>query len=248
LFENLITMATAVLAGRLYLSGLYRRYRAFFLFLVFQVSRGVALAPLDTAGSTYQKVWVLTEPLQWVCYVLVVLEIFALVLHDYRGLSTVGRWSLLISVVIAMIAAGVTLLAPTHAPDQSRLMSYIYMAERAIYFSLAVFLLTILVVLLQYPISLTSNIVRHSLIFCIYFVSSTFIYHLLSAGGIGVMTVVRVSMDSVDLVVLVAWLVLLNPAGEQRKKTLRPSWMPGREEELVRQLSSLNLTLQALLS
>jgi hypothetical protein len=247
LLEVLIVAVTALLAGRLHASGLRRHYRAFFLFLLFEVSRGAALAPLNTAGFIYQKIWVLTEPLEWLFYVLVVWEIYALVLHDYRGLSTAGRWSLLVAVSIAMLAAGVSLLAPAHAPDQSRLMSYYYVTERAVYFSLAVFLLTILVLLMQYPIVLCRNIIAHSVIFCGYFVSTTFIYHLLAAGGIHVILVVRYSLDLVDLGVLAAWLLLLNRAGEQRKQQLRPSWMPGREEELVSQLNSLNFAIQSLI-
>jgi hypothetical protein len=36
---------------------------------------------------------------------------------------------------------------------------------------------------------------------------------------------------------------MLNTAGEQRQQRLRPVWMPGREEELVSQLNSLNVAL-----
>jgi len=35
----------------------------------------------------------------------------------------------------------------------------------------------------------------------------------------------------------------LNRAGEVRQLTLRPQWMPGREEELVSQLNHLNVAL-----
>lgn len=248
LLDIVIIAATALLAGRLYFSGLRHRYRRFFLFLVFEVARGAVLTAFDPRGFAYQKIWVLTEPLEWLLYVLVVMEIYDLVLSDYRGLSTAGRWFVAMAMVMALLAAAISVFAPSHPPDQSRLMSYIYMAERAVYFSLAVFLVTILVLLMQYPIVLRRNIIAHSLIFCVYFVSSTLIYHLLSAGGIRVMPIVRQALDGVDLATIGAWLLLLNRAGEQRRQQLRPAWMPGREKDLVNQLHNLNFAVQNLIS
>ncbi len=49
--------------------------------------------------------------------------------------------------------------------------------------------------------------------------------------------------QAVNLIALGTWLAMLNTAGEQRQQRLRPVWMPGREEELVSQLNSLNVAL-----
>jgi hypothetical protein len=247
-FDLAIIAANALVVLRLYHCGLCRRYRAFFGFLILEFLRGVILTPLNPRGFAYQKIWVLTEPLDWLMYSLVVLEIYALVLKDYRGLATVGRWSLLVAVSIALLAAAGSFLAPSHAPDQSRLMSYYYVTERAVYCSLAIFLLTILALLLQYPIILSRNIIAHSVIFSVYFMSSTLIYHVLTAGGLRMILVVRNSLNGLDLAVLAAWMILLTRAGERRQQQLRPSWMPGREEEMIRQLNSFNFAVQSLIS
>ena len=124
------------------------------------------------------------------------------------------------------------MMAPSQLTSQGHLMRTYYVAERAVYFSLAVFLLSILWFLLQYPITLSRNIIVHSLVFSVYFLGNTVLYLLLSMRGFGKgsLVVVTYALDAITLAAVGAWLVLLNPAGEMRKLSLRPQWMPGREE------------------
>jgi hypothetical protein len=242
ILDLLIVAGTAILGVRLFAADLHRRYRVFFFYLIFATLRAGVLASLGHKSDAYQYVWVLTEPLEWLFYVLVVLEIYALVLQDYRGLATVGRWALIAAVVVALLASGVSLMAPSQSP-QSHLMRYYYVAERAMYFSLAVFLLSILGFLMQYPITLSRNIIVHSMVFSVYFLGNTVLYLLLSMRGYGSIPVVTYALSAITLAAVGTWLVMLNPAGEVRKLRLRPHWMPGREEELVIQLNNLNAAL-----
>jgi hypothetical protein len=238
----LIVAGTAILSVRLFVSGLYRRYRVFFIYLVFATLHVGLFAFLKQGGRAYQQVWVLTEPLDWLFYVSVVIEIYGLVLQDYKGLSTAGRWALIVAVAVALLASGISLTAPSHYA-QSHLMTYYYVAERAVYFSLLVFLVSILGLLMQYPITLSRNIIVHSMVFSVYFVGNTVLYLLLSMRGAASIAVVTYALPAITLAAVGAWLVLLNPAGELRKLRLRPQWMPGREEELVSQLNNLNAAL-----
>jgi hypothetical protein len=238
-----IVAGTAILSVRLFTTGLHRRYRIFFFYLVFATLHLGALDIIGPKANAYEKVWVLTEPFEWLFYVLVVLEISALVLEDYRGLATVGRWALVTAVLVALVASGISLMAPSQLTTQGQLMRYYYVAERAVYFSLVVFLLSILGFLMQYPITLSRNIIVHSMVFSVYFLGNTVIYLLLSMRGKGSLDVVTYALDSITLAALGAWLVLMNHAGELRKLSLRPQWMPGREEQLVSQLNHLNAAL-----
>jgi hypothetical protein len=242
ILDLLIVAGTAILAVRLFALGLNRRYRVFFFYLIFATVRFGVFASLRQGGNAYEKIWVLTEPLEWLLYVLVVLEIYALVLQDYRGLSTMGRWVLIAAVVVALLASAISLMAPSQS-TQSHLMRYYYVAERAVYFSLVVFLLSILGLLMQYPITLSRNIVVHSMVFSVYFLGETAIYLLLSMRGFAVHSLVSNALSAITLAAVGAWLVMLNRAGEVRQLTLRPQWMPGREEELVSQLNHLNVAL-----
>lgn len=234
---------TAILSVRLFTNGLYRQYRVFFYYLIFATLHVGVLASLESQSNAYQYIWVLTEPLEWLFYVLVVLEVYTLVLQDYQGLATVGRWALIAAVLVALLASGFILMAPSQSVQKSHVMRYYYVAERAVYFSLVVFLLTILGILMQYPITLSRNIVVHSMVFSIYFLGNSVVYLMLSVRGKVLMAVVGYAISAITVATVGAWLVLLNPAGELRKLRLRPHWMPGREEELVVQLNQLNIAL-----
>jgi hypothetical protein len=242
ILDLLIVAGTAALAVRLFTADLHHRYRVFFFYLIFATVHLGVLACFGHRSNAYQKIWVLTEPGDWLFFVLVVLEIYALVLQDYRGLSTVSRWALVLAVFVALAASGLSLIAPSQSP-QSHLMLYYYVAERAVYFSLVVFLLSILGLLMQYPIALSRNIVVHSMVFSVYFLGNSVIYLLLSTRGYGSLAVVRYSLYIITLGALGAWLAMLNPAGELRQLRVRPQWMPGRDEQLVNQLKHLNAAL-----
>jgi hypothetical protein len=243
ILDLLIVAGTALLAVRLFTTGiLHRRYRIFFYYLIFETLRATVLAYLGQGSNAYQKAWVLTEPVEWLFLAMVVLEIYALVLQDYRGLSTASRWAVIAAVAIALLASALSLIAPSQS-SQSHLMRYYYVAERAVYFSLVVFLISILGFLMQYPITLSRNIVVHSMVFSVYFLGNSFIYLLLSTRGYGSLPVVTYALDAVTLAALGAWLALLSPAGELRKLRIRHYTQPGREEELVNQLGRLNAAL-----
>jgi len=203
------------------------------------------LSSLSTSNRLYEKIWVLTEPVEWFFLALVVLELYALVLADYKGLATAGRWALITAVAVALAASGISLLAPSHDTLQGPLLRYYYIADRAIYFSLVVFLLTILGFLMQYPIVLRRNIVVHSMVFSVYFISNTLIFVLLSTRGYTreLLKAAVYAVEIINIGALGTWLAMLNPAGEIRKLRLRPAWMPGREEVLAGQLNQLNAAL-----
>jgi hypothetical protein len=243
IFDLLIPVGTAILSVRLFAAGLHRRYRVFFYYLIFETLHLGVLAALGVTSGAYQKVWVLTEPIDWLFYVVVVLEVYALVLEDYRGLSTVGRWFLIGAVLLALLASGISLMAPSRYNRQGLLMTYYFVAERAVYLSLLIFLISILIFLMQYPVTLSRNIIVHSMVFSIYFLGNTVIYQLLSMRGYESIPAVTYALVAISLAAIGAWLVLMSRAGEVRKASLRPHWMPGREEELVSQLNNLNTAL-----
>jgi hypothetical protein len=241
--DLLVAGGAALLSARLYSSGLHRRYRAFFLFTIFFALQNAACGVLDPGGDAYQKFWVITEPMEWFLYAWVVLELFSLVLEDYQGLYTVGRWSLIAAVSVAVLASCLSLMVPAHHTVQGLLMAYAYVAERAIYFSLVAFLLTILLLLTRYPITLNRNTVVHCVVFSFYFLINAAIFLLLSTRGYAVLQFATYATQAVNLAALGSWLVMLNAAGEQRPQRLRPAWMPGREEKLVQQLNTFNMAL-----
>ena len=241
--DYLVVAAGVVLSARLYFSGLSRRYQAFFFFLIFFTLQTSVLALLPRAGQGYLAVWLIGEPIEWFLYAWVVLELYSLVLKDYQGLYTVGRWSLIAAVSVALLASAAGVLSPSLKSGQGELMRLYYVAERSVYFSLVVFLLTILTLLARYPITLNRNTITYSLVFSIYFLCNAAIFVLISTRGFYMVRISAYLIQAINLGALATWLLMLNTAGEEHQRRLRPAWMPGREDQLVNQLNSLNAAL-----
>src|SRR2546428_397754 len=83
-------LACALVVWRLYASSLHRTYRLFFAYVMLQLARSVVLLPLSSKGVTYYRIWVITQPLLWLLYVLVVFELYSLVWKQYRGIYSLG--------------------------------------------------------------------------------------------------------------------------------------------------------------
>jgi len=127
-------------------------------------------------------------------------------------------------------------------PQQSRIMGYVYAAERGMDFSLAIFIVLILFFLTRYPVPLSRNVVVHAAVFSLFFLSNTFGLLLHSVFGLHLKNEVDMFLMGTSSACLVAWLFLLNAKGEKvRVSTLH--FGRGDEARILLQLDSLNNTL-----
>jgi hypothetical protein len=243
IFQLISLLGAIALALKLFVSGLWKRYRMFFLYFVFSIPDSIWPLLLNTSSRTYQHVWMLTEPITWVFHILIVIELYGLVLEDHKGIYTLGRWAMYAALAIAIPVSILSLIPhfTVHTPDTSRRMGYEFAIARGIDFSLALFLLLILFFLSRYPIKLSRNVVAHAALYTILFFSDSF--------GIFLRTFKIVANGTVNLLVVglscacvVAWLVLLSPHGEEVQSNF-PHISPQREKNALRQLQSLNATL-----
>src|SRR5579862_1803932 len=81
---------------RLFQTGLYRRYHWFFLYFLFRIPNTTWPLLLRLNSKIYFFFWVATEPITWIFHACVLLELYRLVLDKYRGLYTLGRWSMFV--------------------------------------------------------------------------------------------------------------------------------------------------------
>jgi hypothetical protein len=243
-FEWVSLLSAGLTALKLVKSGLFRRYRFFFIYLVSLVPYGVCLLLLDVNSGSYQKFWTVTTPLFWLLYVLVVFELCGLILEKHKGLYTLGRWAMCLGLAVAVTLSVLSLLphiAPA-TPQRSRIMGYILATERGVDFSLAIFILLILFFLSRYPVPLSRNVAVHSVVFSVFFLSNTLAVLLRSVFGLHVNDWVNLFLMGTSSACVVAWLVLLSAKGEEvRVHTLR--FGRGDQERILLQLDSLNDTL-----
>src|SRR4051794_4151714 len=103
-------IANGAVAWRLYSIGAHRKYRFFFLYLLFGIMRSVLLLPFDPNQRTYSYIWVFSKPIIWLFYILIVLELHSLVLQKHRGIYSFGRWLLYGGMAVSISISALALI------------------------------------------------------------------------------------------------------------------------------------------
>src|SRR5580698_2075358 len=203
-------LGSALLALKLFQTGLWHRYRVFFWFFCVQVAD--SLWPLffkSTASLTYLHVWMLTQPVLWIFHILLVAELYRLILEGHRGIYSLGRWAMYGAVVIAACISILSLLPhlkPT-ITQQSRGLGLEFATNRGIDFALAIFLLLILLFLSRFPIKLSRNVVVHAAVYTVYFFSETLAVFLRALSGIPASASISLLLRGSSCACIVAWLI-----------------------------------------
>src|ERR1035438_5473366 len=148
-FQVLTLLGTVLTVIKLYRTGLYRRYRMFFFLFIFQIPNTIWPLFIDFRAPRYEYFWAATEPVSWLLYGLVVLELYRLVLEKHRGLYSLGRWMMYFAIAVSVILSILTLLPKfkPRTPLHSRTLGYFFATQRGVYFSLVLFILLILLFL-----------------------------------------------------------------------------------------------------
>src|SRR5690242_2626162 len=143
------TVSLALLAVRIWWSGLYRLYPCFFLYLVVDLLQAVVLASVPYGTLLYRNSWVATEALIACSYALVILELYSVVLRDLVGIARISRryimasWALAVSISLVML---------TLERTSTYLATSFLLVDRAIMTSLVLLVLLVSVYLAYYPV------------------------------------------------------------------------------------------------
>jgi len=241
---GLSIVANGIVAWRLYQLDLHRVYRFFFAYLAFAAARSLTLfvLPSGVGGNTYAIIYFLTAPVLWLFYALVVLELYSLVLKNYAGIHSLGRWTLYGALVFS-VAVSILALIPSAGSDPSRLLFWCLPVERGVVFSLVIFLLLILLFLAIYPVALCRNILVHSVVYTVFFLGISMMILVRNVVGHEVMHLLNTVVLLMDLGCYAVWIFFLTREGENRITTLRHNWTPSDEQRLIDQLNHINDTL-----
>lgn len=246
-FWILNVIAIAVVVWRLYSAGLHLIYRFFFAALVFATLRSVVLMPFGPKSPTYYAIWIGTEPILWLSYVLVVFELYSLVLKHYRGIYSVGRIFFFAAVATSAIAATLTVLLTMSGGNGAKpLLHYYALVERGIVTSLAIFLLLLLMLVTWFPVPLSRNLLIHCSVYTAYFFADNVIvlyWHIGGTQGAATTHWATIARLSVALACYFCWAFLLSRSGEDRIAALHLGRSPLEEKRLLGQLEGLNATL-----
>ncbi len=242
--QAVLLLGSIFMVLKLYRIGLYRRYPIFFAFFIFRIPNSIWPIFLPTNSYPYFYLWVCTGPILLIFYVLVVVELYKSVLERYRGLYSLGRWAMYVSVAISVTISALSLLPQLkpEVPQRSRIMFYSLAAERGVDTALAIFIILILCFLSFFPLKLGRNVRVHALVFSVFFLSNTFVLLMKSNFGKKFSDGVNTALMCVVAASVVAWLTLLRSTGEDSRQA--PAALgPEYESRLLAQLDSINRAL-----
>ncbi len=242
----IITVGYAILGFRIWQCQLHLRYRFFFVFLVFRVARSLALSLVPFQRDAYGWIWIGTQPVMWFLYVLVVLELYGLVLENYKGLATLGRWAVTVGLAIALLISALTVGPDLGGyPDSYPILRYCSAIDRTVQSGLVIFLLFITGFLAWYPVAVSRNVLVHCIVYAAYFLSgaAAMLVRNTTIGSELALQMASLGLTSVSLACIVVWVLMLNRKGEEVKVAGRPQWQPEDEKHLIDQLASINASL-----
>jgi hypothetical protein len=247
-FQAVSIIGSGLTAFKLFTSGLYRRYRIFFAYFVFRVPYMTVALVLGTGNGTrslnYFYLFIYSEPFLLLAYILVVIELYRLVLERYKGLYTLGRWAMYGATVISGTVSFLLLL-PKIAPstsDDSKWLFYEVGVERGVDLALVIFILLIVWFLSKYPVPLSRNVVIHTAIYSVFFLSDALVLLWRTMLGSEVEVSFNVLATAISSACSLAWWLMLSAEGEE-VKAQSPQLRPESEERIMQQLDLINATL-----
>jgi hypothetical protein len=248
-FQGVAILGSALTVLKLLATGLYRRYRIFFAYFLFRVPLMTFFLVLNASGTgsrstLYFWAFLYCQPVLLVAYVLVVIELYSLALERYRGLYTIGRWVMAGSVLIAGLISVGTLIPKIRPslPEPSRRLMIQLAAERGVDLALVIFILLIILFLVKFPVPLGGNVIVHTVIYFVFFLSDTIALLWRELLGHQTSEVFNLVATMVSSACSVAWWLLLSAHGEEARTAL-PEMRPQAEQQILQQLDALNDTL-----
>jgi hypothetical protein len=169
--QAILLLGSILMVLKLYRTGLYRRYPVFFAFFIFRIPNSIWPLFLPRESFNYFYLWVCTDPVLLLFYVLVVVELYKTVLERYRGLYSLGRWVMYASVAISVLISALSLM-PTITPETQQVSAtliYLLGIERGVDTALAIFIILMLGFLSFFPLKLSRNVRVHALVFQSFF-------------------------------------------------------------------------------
>lgn len=224
---------------RLWAAGLHRVYPFFFSYLLVDLLQTISLSAIPFRSRAYRDLWVASEGIIDCCYALIVVELYRVVLRDLPGIATISRRYITITVAVATLGS-LLLLRLEETPRNY--VSTFFVIERAIVFSLVIFILLVSAFLAYYPIPLSRNVVIYSIGYAVYFLTKATALFVRTLGHY-VMPQISTVLLLVSTVCLLFWAFTLNRRGELNTMVVGHKWKQEDETRLLSKLKAINASL-----
>lgn len=231
-----------LLAWALYRRGMSRSYLFFTVYLVLE---GLAAAAMLYAGNDIRlqrTIYKLAQPPISLLYVGMVIEVFQKLFARFPGIARFAKRAVVVSIVIAFVFSLASIGGDlSQGWTGHSLISRYSVILRAISSAIILYLILISLFLLWMPIPLSANVFRHSVLFFVYFFVTSGIHYLLNTDRTYDVKLANFILNSLTLLALGSWYVLLQPQGELVPTSTGPltssSQMLNRLESINRSLS-----------
>lgn len=187
--------------------------------------------------------YMMLQPMLWIFYFLVTLELYRGVLSRFRGISRVVQRVLVAGLLLSVLASFSGIFADLQL-DRHASAAYILFVtagHRSVVGSLTLFLLILTAFLAWFPIPISRNAILHTTLFFNYFLFLTVGHLYRNLTGTAVTPAVNLSLALLTNICLGLWIWRLRPEGEQPPKP------PGKNLPasgwLVEQMEALNRVL-----
>lgn len=235
--------AIGVLLVKMWKERLIAHYRYFTIYLVSALISASVLAQMPPHTSAYAITYFCFAGLRWVLYVLITLELFSVVLVKLPGLATVGKRLVKAALALSLTVALLSLAVKARASGKFPKLEAFYLTERVIVVSVLFFLAAMVVFLLWFPVPLSRNATVYALGYTIYFASKVLGLFAINLRGTEVVQYISPVHIGVSILCCGYWIARLNSAGEDITGSLGGRSDPAEEARLLRQLQSLNSSL-----
>jgi len=236
-------VALGLLAVKLWRTGLFRIYRALFVFAIFEANRAALslMVPHDT--SFYGYMYLATEPITWVLYALMTLEAYQTALSGFPAISSVSRRFVSVSLAGAVVLSVASLAFGTSNDGQYPILEAFLLIGRVVNASLLIFVVCLALILFWFPVPLNRNALVNAATFTFYFGITTGAIFLRNLAGPEMTSQADVAVMCAANCMVIVWIVLLSPQGQHQSVTAGIPRDKERAERLIGQLEALNSTL-----
>ena len=247
----------ALLLARLVQLKVAGRYRVVAVCLGFSFVRSLGLLYLSRSGARmlglngYAVLYVVSQPVLWALYFLVILELYSLMLEDFRGLRRLGQVVALATLGSATAACGALLIVGQGSgPFRYPFLFYLARQEQSVFLCLSVATLAVVSFVSYYRLPVARNLLILCASFGGYFAVSTALWALYQYLGDDFYQSRTLLNGFFFLTSLLGAVVSLTRAGEAKTQPVSVLWGSSNKEieiDLLLRLQGMNQTLAKVL-